>query len=60
MPRYWSLLEGLPRLRGDPVRYAQLRENCLRAAPTYDRKVLAGRMLGVIGQPSETSDGRPT
>lgn len=43
-----QLVDALLRLRGDPVRYAELRENCLRAAPTYDRKVLAGRMLVVI------------
>lgn len=43
-----ELVDALLRLRGDPGRYAQLRGNCLKAAPGYDRKILAGRMLSVI------------
>ena len=53
-----QLVDALLLLRGDPVRYAELRENCLRAAPRYDRKVLAGRMLGLIERLAEPLGGR--
>lgn len=42
-----QLVDALLRLRGDPVRYAQLRDNCLKAAPRYD----FGFVLGTPSPP---------
>ena len=43
-----ALAEGVRRLAQDAVLYQRLRDNCLAAAPRYDRVALAQRMLGVL------------
>lgn len=43
-----ALCNGLLRLAKDPALYQDLREHCLAAAPRYDRRVLAAKMLGVL------------
>ena len=43
-----ALCAGVLRLAQDPDLYAQLRADCLDAAPRYDRTALAGRMLCVL------------
>jgi glycosyltransferase involved in cell wall biosynthesis len=43
-----ELCRGLERLAGDPALRARLRENCLAAAPRYDRRIMAERMLEVL------------
>lgn len=43
-----ALTDGLRRLEADPTLLARLRQRCLEAAPTYDRNILARRMLDVL------------
>ena len=43
-----ALAEGVRRLARDQALYQRLRDNCLAAAPRYDRAALAQRMLGVL------------
>lgn len=43
-----ELVEKLVQLKNDAVLYAQLKDNCLRGAKNYDRKVLAGKMLDIL------------
>jgi len=43
-----DLVSGLRRLAGEPELQARLKANCLRAAPRYDRKAMAARMLEVL------------
>lgn len=43
-----ALAEGVRRLAQDAVLYQRLRDNCLAAAPRYDRAALAKQMLGVL------------
>lgn len=43
-----ALCSGLERFAADPALLEQLRQRCLAAAPTYDRSVLAHRMLDVL------------
>jgi glycosyltransferase involved in cell wall biosynthesis len=50
-----ALAAGLARMAGDADLLATLRARCLAAAPTYDRSVLALRMLDVL---IEAVDGR--
>jgi len=50
-----ALAAGLARMEGDADLLASLRARCLAAAPTYDRSVLALRMLDVL---TEAVDGR--
>lgn len=43
-----ALCAGLTRFAAEPELLEQLRQRCLAAAPTYDRSVLANRMLDVL------------
>lgn len=43
-----ALAAGVRRLAGDQALYQRLRDNCLAAAPRYDRVALAKQMLGVL------------
>ncbi|AUB83848.1 glycosyltransferase family 4 protein [Candidatus Thiodictyon syntrophicum] len=43
-----ALCDGLLRLAQDQALYRQLRSHCLAAAPRYDRRGLAAKMLGVL------------
>ena len=43
-----ALCAGLRRLAGDAEFYQRLRNNCLTAAPRYDRTALASKMLGIL------------
>lgn len=43
-----QLVQSLLRLRQDGPRYQHYRNNGLRAAATYDRRHLAGKMLGIL------------
>lgn len=52
-----ALSAGLAQLADDPELLARLRARCLAAAPTYDRSVLARRMLDVLTDAAE-SGGR--
>jgi len=44
-----ALCEGLWRLKEDGVLYGRLKANCLGSAGKYERKVLAGKMLEIMG-----------
>jgi hypothetical protein len=43
-----ALCDGLLRLAQDQALYRQLRSHCLAAAPRYDRRGIAAKMLGVL------------
>jgi glycosyltransferase involved in cell wall biosynthesis len=43
-----ELLEKLTRLKEDQELYAELRTNCLNGAKSYDRSILAGKMLRIL------------
>ena len=53
-----ALSAGLARLADDPELLARLRARCLAAAPTYDRSVLARRMLDVLTDAAESGGRR--
>jgi len=53
-----ALHAALASLNTDAPRYNQLRENCLGAAPNYDRRGLAGTMLNIMSAIHARHTGR--